>query len=73
MARAVKSKDLMRFQNHLPAELPEEDYQRLLPQLEPVVLELGMVVYQNAQYLEYLYFPTTSMVTLLCFIKWLME
>jgi len=48
MAKTVNSKDPMRFQNHLLAELPEEYYQRLLPQLEPVVFELGTVVYQNA-------------------------
>jgi len=65
MAKTVNSKDPMRFQNHLLAELPEEGYQRLLPQLEPVVFELGTVVYQNAQHLEYLYFPTTSMISLL--------
>lgn len=65
MATAPKSADQMRVQNHLLAGLPEEDYQRLLPQLEPVVLELGQVVYQNAQQLEYLYFPTSAMVSLL--------
>jgi CRP-like cAMP-binding protein len=65
MAAAPKSTDQMRFQNHLLAGLPEEDYQRLLPQLEPVALELGQVVYQNAQQLEYLYFPTSAMVSLL--------
>lgn len=63
MSRNVASQAVV--QNHLLALLPEEDYQRLLPQLEPVVLELGQVVYQNAQQLEYLYFPTTSMVSLL--------
>lgn len=65
MARAPKSTNATRVQNHLLASLPEEEYQRLLPQLEPVAFELGKVVYQNAQLLEYLYFPTTSMVSLL--------
>src|SRR6476620_9552525 len=65
MPRAAKPEDVMKVQNHLLALLPEEDYQRLLPQLEPVKFELGQVVYQNAQQLEYLYFPTTSMVSLL--------
>lgn len=65
MATAPNSTDQMRIQNHLLAGLPEEDYQRLLPQLESVALELGQVVYQNAQQLEYLYFPTSAMVSLL--------
>lgn len=65
MARAGKSKDPIGIQNHLLAALPGEDYQRLLPQLEPMAFELGKVVYQNAQQLEYLYFPTNSMVSLL--------
>lgn len=65
MAKTAKPKDAHRAQNHLLAGLPEEDYQRLSPLFEPVVFELGMVVYQNAQQLEYLYFPTSSMVSLL--------
>jgi CRP-like cAMP-binding protein len=65
MAATSKSTDAKRVQNLLLAGLPQEDYHRLLPQLEPVTLELGQVVYQNAQQLEYLYFPTSSMVSLL--------
>ncbi len=51
--------------NHLLAALPVEDYQRLLRHLEPVDLPLGKVIYEAAQHMEYLYFPTTSMVSLL--------
>jgi len=65
MAKATKPKNSTRVQNHLLAGLPDEDYQRLLPQLETVNVELGAVVYQNSQLLEYLYFPTSSMVSLL--------
>lgn len=65
MASAVKSKEPIGPHNHLLALLPPEDYQRLSPQLELVELELGKVIYQNAQQLEYLYFPTSAMVSLL--------
>ena len=65
MARAAEAKDPAVPHNHLLALLPKEDYQRLSPQLEPVELELGKVIYQNAQQLEYLYFPTSAMVSLL--------
>lgn len=64
MASAAE-KDSNMVKNHLLALLPQEDYQRILPHLEPVDLKLGKVIYQNAQHMEYLYFPTTSMVSLL--------
>jgi CRP-like cAMP-binding protein len=64
MDKATRSNDHMAAQNHLLAALPDEDYQRLLPHLESVDFELGKIVYQNAQHLEYLYFPTTSMISL---------
>ena len=65
MAATPKSTDVMRLQNHLLAGLPEADYQRIASKLEPMELELGHVLYQNAQRLEYLYFPTSAMISLL--------
>jgi CRP-like cAMP-binding protein len=65
MAGSAKSNDGVRIQNHLLAALPQEEYQRLLPKIESVNFELGKVVYHYAQQMEYLYFPTTSMVSLL--------
>ena len=52
-------------QNHLLAALPEVDYKRLLPDLEPVPLPLGWAVYEAGGKLGYVYFPTTSIVSLL--------
>jgi len=52
-------------QNHLLAALPEADYQRLLPDLELVPLPLGWAVYESGGAQGYLYFPTTSIVSLL--------
>jgi CRP-like cAMP-binding protein len=52
-------------QNHILAALRPDDYERLLPALEPVPMPLGWVVYESGDQLPYLYFPTTSIVSLL--------
>jgi CRP-like cAMP-binding protein len=51
--------------NRLLAALPEESYQRLLPFLEPVRLPLGMALYESGGAQGYVYFPTSSIVSLL--------
>ncbi len=52
-------------QNHILAALPEPDYARLLPNLELIPMPLGWAVYEAGGHLNYLYFPTTSIVSLL--------
>jgi CRP-like cAMP-binding protein len=52
-------------QNHILAALPAEDYARLLPNLEFVEMPLGWAVYESGGQMGYLYFPTTSIVSLL--------
>ena len=52
-------------QNHLLAALPAEDYARLLPDLELIPMPLGWAVYESGGRMRYLYFPTTSIVSLL--------
>jgi CRP-like cAMP-binding protein len=52
-------------QNHLLAALPATDYERLLPDMELVPLPLGWPVYESGGHLGYVYFPTTSIVSLL--------
>jgi CRP-like cAMP-binding protein len=52
-------------QNHLLMALPDTDYMRLLPHLEPVSMKLGDVLYESGGLLKYVYFPTTSIVSLL--------
>jgi len=52
-------------QNYLLAALPAADYERLLPVLEPVSLPLGLVLYESGGILDYVYFPTDSIVSLL--------
>lgn len=51
--------------NHLLAVLPDADWQRLLPQLEYVDMPLGQVLYESGSTLKHVYFPVTSIVSLL--------
>lgn len=53
-------------QNRLLAVMPEEALQRLLPQLEAIELSSGQVLYDSGVELHDAYFPTDSIVTLLC-------
>ncbi len=51
--------------NHLLAALPAEEFDRLMSDLKPVNLELGEVIYESGEHLEYIYFPTTAIISLL--------
>lgn len=51
--------------NQLLAALPAEEWQRWLPQLEPVDLKLGQVMYESGSEQRYVYFPTSAIVSLL--------
>jgi CRP-like cAMP-binding protein len=51
--------------NHFLAALPEATYQGLLPFLEGVPLPLGLAVYESGGAQGYVYFPTSSIVSLL--------
>ena len=50
--------------NHLLAALSAADYERLLPQLELMRLPLGWTLYESGSEQGYVYFPTTSIVSL---------
>lgn len=52
-------------ENRLLAALPQEEYERILPELEIVTFPLGRVIYEFGAHLEYVYFPTTAIVSLL--------
>jgi CRP-like cAMP-binding protein len=52
-------------QNQLLAALPKGETQRWLPHLESVDMPLGSVVYESGGSLSHVYFPTTSIVSLL--------
>jgi CRP-like cAMP-binding protein len=53
------------LQNHILAALPLAEYDRLLPDLELVVMPLGEVLCESRGRLDYVYFPTTSIISLL--------
>ena len=52
-------------QNHLLAALPAEEYARLFPHLELVPMPLGAAVCEPGVQMRHVYFPTTSIVSLL--------
>ena len=52
-------------QNQLLAALPDAEWQRWEPQLELVDLPLGGVLYESGASMQYLYFPTDAIVSLL--------
>ena len=52
-------------QNHLLAALPALDYARLLPDLERISMPLGRTLSESGAHMNYLYFPTTCIVSLL--------
>ena len=52
-------------QNHLLDALLKAEYDRLSPNLEHVKLALGDVMYEPGGLLKYVYFPTTSIISLL--------
>ena len=51
--------------NRLLSALPEAELARWLPQMEPVELPLGQVIYEPGSRLTHVYFPTTAIVSLL--------
>jgi hypothetical protein len=51
--------------NHLLAALPADEFARLKPHLEPVSFPLRKVIYESGKQLEFIYFPTTAIISLL--------
>jgi CRP-like cAMP-binding protein len=51
--------------NRLLAALPRKEYRRLLPDLEPVTLTFGDVLFDPGERLSHVYFPDNSIISLL--------
>jgi len=51
--------------NRLLASLPEADWQRLRPLLEPIAMPQGQVLYESGAILTHAHFPTSAIVSLL--------
>ena len=52
-------------QNHLLAGVSDEELARLLPNLQPLDLPLGQVIYESGERMDYVFFPTTAIISLL--------
>src|SRR5947209_11783719 len=52
-------------QNRLLAGLPAAAYGRLLPDLEPVALSHGQILYEPGEPIRHAYFPVTALASLL--------
>jgi CRP-like cAMP-binding protein len=52
-------------ENHILSSISAEERARLRPSMEHTTLSLGQVVYEAGAYLDYLYFPTS------CVVSWL--
>jgi CRP-like cAMP-binding protein len=50
--------------NYLLASLPDADWQRLRPWLEPIALRAGQVLYESGSLLSHGYFPISAIVSL---------
>src|SRR4026209_400417 len=62
---ATITRPIETVENRLLAALPRDDYDRLRPQLQQVSFDLGEVVYEFGGQLDYVYFPTTAIISLL--------
>ncbi len=51
--------------NHLLEALPDQEFARIKPHLEPVSLKLGKVLYESGDKMSHIYFPTTAIISLL--------
>ena len=65
MAKSPRAAAQSPKENQLLAAMPEADYQALAPSLERVAMPLGQAVYESGGPQGYVYFPTSSIVSLL--------
>jgi CRP-like cAMP-binding protein len=63
MLRVAKRQDLL--ENHLLRSLAEEECARLCPGMQFISLALGDVLHESGGFLDYVYFPTTCVVSCL--------
>ena len=53
------------LKNYLLAALPADDFERVQTKLEPVSCNLGEVLYESGDKMNYAYFPTTAIISML--------
>lgn len=52
-------------ENRILASLPALDYERMLPDLEPVEMPLGWTISEAGDHVKYLHFPTSGIISLI--------
>ena len=52
-------------QNYLLGGIRADELDRLLPNLQLITLPLGQVLYESGEKMDYIYFPTTAIISLL--------
>ena len=57
------------IKNRLLAALPAEEYERLVPHLELVSLQVNQILYEIGEPIEYVYFPHHAIVSLVCVLE----
>ena len=63
MSAAANTNDALK--NFLLAALPDDEFARVKSKLESVSFKLGEVLYESGDKMDYVYFPTTAIVSLL--------
>ncbi len=61
----LQTQTALSTKNLILKSLPKEDFQRLLPDLEPVKLALGQIIYRAEDPIKYFYFPDDSMISVI--------
>jgi CRP-like cAMP-binding protein len=69
MSAGLEPKKIIKPQdNYLLAALPAEVFDRLLPDLTPVAMPLGRVIYESGAELEHIYFPTPDCIISMLYV-----
>ncbi len=59
----------LQSKNQLLSALPKEEYELLLPNLEPVSLPFKQIIYEPNEPIEYVYFPNSGIISLVNFTE----
>lgn len=57
------------IKNEILADIPQDEYERLLPDLELVELPLGQILYKSGEVIEYVYFPNEGLISLITHMR----
>lgn len=57
------------LENYLLASLVAPDHDRIISKMKPVTLKLGQVMHESGDPMDYVYFPTTAIFSLLCIME----